>query len=66
MDKTQLRSAIKPRIAYTLSAMSRGHLDSRKTKLSDNQAPGSPVIQKQDREMQKCATEFIHYFWKKN
>jgi len=40
--------------------MSWGHLDSRKTNLSDNQAPGSPVIQKQDIEMQRCATEFIH------
>jgi hypothetical protein len=53
MDKTQLRSVIKPRIIYTLSAMSRGRLDSRKTKLSDNQASGSPVIQKQDIEMQR-------------
>jgi len=59
-DKTQLRSTTKPCIIYTLSAMSRGRLDSRKTRLSDNQAPGSPVIQKQDIEMQRCVTEFIH------
>ena len=59
-DKTQLRFATKPCIIYTLSTMSRGRLDSRKTRLSDNQAPGSPVIQKQDIEMQRCATEFIH------
>ena len=60
MDKTQLRFATKPCIIYTLFAMSRGRLDSRKTRLSDNQALGSPVIQKQDIEMQRCATEFIH------
>jgi len=60
MDKTQLRFATKPCIIYTLYAMSREHLDSHNTNLSDNQAPGSPVIQKQDIEMQKCATEFIH------
>ena len=53
MDKTQLRSVIKPCIIYTLSAMSRGRLDSQRTKISDNQAPGSPVIQKQDIEMQR-------------
>ena len=67
MDETQLRFATKPCIIYTLSAMSWGCLDSRKTRLSDNQAPGSPVIQKQDIEMQRCATEFIHddlYFLK--
>ena len=58
MDKTQLIFATKPCIIYTLSAMSRGRLDSRKTKISDNQAPGSPVIQKQDIEMQIYS--FIH------
>ena len=66
MDKTQLRFATKPCIIYTLSAMSLGRLDSRETRLSDNQAPGSPVIQKQDIEMKICATEFIHddFFFK--
>ena len=58
MDKTQLRSVIKPRIIYTLSAMSRGRLDSRKTKISNNQASGSPVIHKQDIEMRIYS--FIH------
>jgi len=58
MDKTQLRSVIKPRIIYTLSTMSRGRLDSQNTNLFDNQASVSLVLQKQDIEMQIYS--FIH------